>query len=265
MKTIKSLIFDMDGVLWRDQTPIGDMGKIFHQLQNYNIQYTFATNNSTKSPSDYQIKLNKFGIPAQKEQIITSAITLVKMIKEKYPDGGPVYILGENGLREALQENGFYHQVHNVIAFVGGMDSQITYDKLKNAILLLHQGVDFYYTNSDTTFPTPEGNIPGAGSILRALEAGSGRQAIVAGKPKPIMFEYAMKVINASAESTLVIGDRLDTDILGGLEAHCLTALVLTGISTQQDLDISPYKPHLVSENLPNLIDYLVQTKWKIN
>jgi 4-nitrophenyl phosphatase len=264
MKTIKSLIFDMDGVLWRDQTPIGDMEKIFHQLRIYDIQYTFATNNSTKSPADYQLKLTKFGIPAKKEQIITSATTLVKMLSEKFPEGGPVYILGETGLQEALRENGFYHQDHNVYAFVGGLDTQITYEKLKNAILILHQKVNFYYTNSDTTFPAPEGNIPGAGSILRSLEAGSGRQAIVAGKPKPTMFEYAMKVINASPDSTLVIGDRLDTDILGGLEAKCLTALVLTGISTLEDLDSSPYKPHLVFDNLSKLIEFLIHADWKI-
>lgn len=264
MQTIKSLIFDMDGVLWKDDTPLGDMQMIFHQLQSQNIQYTFATNNSTKSAVDYQIKLNKFGIPSKKEQIITSAITLAKMLVDKFPEGGPVHILGETGLREALLENGFHHQDHNVLAFVGGLDTQITYEKLKNATLLLAQNTAFYYTNSDTNFPAPEGNIPGAGSILRALEAGSGRQAIVAGKPKPTMFEYAMQAINAAPESTLVIGDRLDTDILGGLQAKCLTALVLTGISTQEDLDRSTYKPHLVFDNLSKLLDFLIRSDWKI-
>jgi len=264
MNKIKSLIFDMDGVLWRDQTPIGDLAHIFQNLQQHNIKFAFATNNSTKSPTEYLDKLYRFGINAQEEQIITSATTLVELLKEKFSDGGPVYILGENGLREALQKNGFYHRDRNVLAVVGGMDRQINYDKLKIATLLLQQEVDFYYTNADTTFPTPEGIIPGAGSILRALEVGSGKNAILAGKPKPKMFEIAMRKINASAESTLVIGDRLDTDILGGLEAKCLTAMVLTGISTYEDLKNSAYQPHFVFENLSNLVDNLIHNHWEI-
>jgi 4-nitrophenyl phosphatase len=264
MKKIKSLIFDMDGVLWRDQTPIGNLGEIFQLLQFHNIKYAFATNNSTKSPSEYQDKLSRFGITAKEEQIITSATTLVEMLKEKFPDGGPVHILGENGLREALQKNGFHHSDRDVLAVVGGLDRQINYEKLKIATLLLQQEVDFYYTNADTTFPTPDGIIPGAGSILRALEVGSGRNAILAGKPKPFMFEIAMKIINASRESTLVIGDRLDTDILGGLEAKCITALVLTGISTSEDLINSIYKPNFVFENLSDLIDNLILKNWEI-
>lgn len=264
MNKIKSMIFDMDGVLWRDQTPIGDLGKIFQNLQFHNIKYAFATNNSTKSPTEYQDKLYRFGIRVQEEQIITSATTLVDLLKEKYPDGGPIYILGENGLREALQQNGFYHRDQNVFAVVGGLDRQIDYEKLKIATLLLQQKVDFYYTNADTTFPTPDGIIPGAGSILRALEVGSGRNAILAGKPKPKMFEIAMRKINASGESTLVIGDRLDTDILGGLEAKCLTAMVLTGISTSEDLKNSAYQPHFVFENLSSLVDNLNNNNWEL-
>jgi len=197
MKRIKSLIFDMDGVLWRAQTPIGNLEDIFQQLKNNEIQYAFATNNSTRSPSDYQKKLSMFGIPSSKEQIISSAKTVAIMLTKKFSNGGPIFILGEKGLREALQEKGFYHSDHDVFAFVGGLDSRINYEKLKNALLVLHQDVEFYYTNADTTFPAPEGVIPGAGSILRALEAGCGRQAILAGKPKPNMFEYAMKIINA--------------------------------------------------------------------
>jgi len=264
MKIIKSLIFDMDGVLWRDQTPIGDLGKIFHLLDSDNIHYAFATNNSTKSPSEYQDKLNRFGITVSEEQIITSATTMGKMLKEKYPDGGPVHIIGENGLRQALLKNNFYHSDQNVLAVVGGLDRQINYEKLKIATLLLQQEGDFYFTNADTTFPTPDGIIPGAGSILKALEIGSGRNAILAGKPKPKMFEIAMKIMNASRESTLVIGDRLDTDILGGFEANCLTALVLTGISKLEDLVTSAYKPHFVFDNLSDLVDHLIRNNWEI-
>lgn len=253
----------MDGVLWRDQNPIGNLEELFNRICLDGIQYTFATNNSTKTRSDYKTRLNNFGVPVEEEDIFTSGTTLVKIISEKYPSGGPIFILGENGLREPLREFGFYHQEKEVLAVVGGLDRQINYEKLKKATLLLQEDIEFFYTNADTSFPTPEGIIPGAGSILRALEAASGKKAKLAGKPKATMFEHALMKMKSIPESTLVIGDRLDTDILGGLNAGCLTAMVLTGISTNNDIEQANYRPHLLFEDLSNLIDHFHEMNWE--
>jgi 4-nitrophenyl phosphatase len=264
MKKIESIIFDMDGVIWKDQKPLGDLKWVFEQLQKHKIKYAFATNNSTKTPDAYQKKLKTLGIPTNSDQIITSATTLVKIMLEKYPDGGPVFIIGEEGLRLPLLDSGFHPSEEDILAVVGGLDRKINYAKLKQAILFLQKDVDFYYTNSDTTFPTPDGKIPGAGSLLRALEVGSGKKAILAGKPKSEMFEYAISYLETSPQSTLVVGDRLDTDILGGLNAGCLTALVLTGISTLDDIKKNEYTPHLLFTDLTELILFLGKNNWKI-
>ncbi len=255
----------MDGVLWSDETPIGDLEKIFKQIQLFQLRYGFATNNSTKAPTDYKNKLNRFLVPAEETQIITSGTAIVNLLKEKHPQGGPVYILGEEGLRKSLQNAGFYHRKDNVLAVVGGLDRKVTYEKLKQATLLLQSNVDFFFTNIDPAFPTPQGKIPGAGSLLRSLEAGSKKKAILAGKPLPMMFEYLMKDLSAQPENTLVIGDRMETDILGGLNAHCLTALVLTGISKKADLHHYSYQPHMVFDDLSTLVDQLSSQNWEIS
>ncbi len=265
MNKIKSLIFDMDGVLWKDENPLVDLKHVFESIKDHNINYAFATNNSTKTPEEYHQKLSNFGIPNMPNQIITSSIVILAQMLKKFPNGGPVFIIGENGLVKPLLQAGFYHNEESVVAIVGGMDRQVNYDKFKKAILFLQKDVEFFFTNSDTTFPTPLGKIPGAGSILRTLEVGSGRNAIIAGKPKPAMFEKALEYLNSFPENTLVIGDRLETDILGGLNAHCYTALVLTGISKKSEINEKNIHPHLIHNNLEELIKFLVKNQWTIN
>jgi len=265
MNKIKSLIFDMDGVLWKDENPLVNLQRVFKYINDHNINYAFATNNSTKTPEEYHQKLLKLGIPNIPNQIITSSIVVLTQMLKKFPNGGPVFIIGENGLVEPLMQAGFYHNEESVLAVVGGMDRQVNYDKFKKAILFLQKDVDFFFTNSDTTFPTPQGKIPGAGSILRTLEVGSGRNAIIAGKPKPAMFDKALDILNSSPDNTLVIGDRLETDILGGLNAHCLTALVLSGISKKSEINEKNIHPHLTHNNLEELIKFLVKNQWTIN
>lgn len=255
----------MDGVLWKDENPLVDVKYIFQIIIDNNIGYAFATNNSTKTPEEYHQKLTNLGIPNLPEQIITSSTTLLNLMLKKYPEGGPVYIIGENGLIAPLEKAGFYHDEGSVLAVVGGMDRKVNYEKFKKAILYLQKNVDFFFTNSDTTFPTPLGKIPGAGSILKTLEAGSGRRAMVAGKPKPAMFVKALEYLNTSPDETLVIGDRLDTDILGGLNANCLTGLVLSGISKQSDITTHQIQPHLIYNDVKELIKYLENSKWTMS
>jgi len=254
----------MDGVLWRGNTPIVDLAPVFQIIREHKINYAFATNNSTKTPAMYKQRLNNLSVPVEEKQILTSATTSANLLKEKNPNGGPVYILGEKGLKEALHEKNFFHQEENVLAVVGGLDTKLTYEKMKRVTLLLQKEVDFYYTNSDTTFPSPDGKIPGAGSILKMLEVASGREAILAGKPLPKMFENALEVLGTQPENTLVIGDRIETDILGGIRANCLTALVLSGITLRSELTNFTYKPDLIFDDLSELVNQLSAQNWEI-
>ena len=229
----------MDGVIWKDGTPLANLENIFQVLNSHNISYAFATNNSMKTPKSYQMKLSNFNL-----------------MKAKYPDGGPVYIVGEAGLIEPLGKNGFFHQKKDVLAVVGGLDKMINYKKLSEATLNLSKvDTDFYFTNIDSTYPTPEGNLPGAGSILAILETASGRKAKVTGKPDPLMFQQALEYLKTPSTETIVIGDRLNTDILGGINADCMTALLLSGVTNIHDIETSNVKPDIIAKDIRNFLE----------
>jgi 4-nitrophenyl phosphatase len=251
---IKALIIDFDGVLWRGHEPIGSLPEVFAALQTGGWRLAFATNNSMYTPQHYQARLEKMGVKLTDPLIITSAMAVAFALKQKYPKGGPVYIFGEEGLRAALQDAGFWHQEHDVLAVVAGLDRGLTYDKIRTAASLIRQGAAFYGTNPDKTYPTPEGLAPGAGAALAAIEAASGTSPLIAGKPFPTLFEAARARLDAQPQETLVIGDRLDTDILGGQRAGMRTALVLSGVSRREELEEWHPRPDLVAETLADLI-----------
>lgn len=253
----------MDGVLWKENTPIVDLKNAFTTLDQNAIRYVFATNNSTKSPSEYVEKINNFGGNVLISQIFTSATTLAKSMSARFPSGGPVFLIGEKGLREIFCDHGFFHQEANVLAVVGGLDREITYQELAKATLLLNTGVDFFFTNIDPSYPSTNGDIPGAGAILSFLETASGKKAYTVGKPKKYMFENAITQLNSNRENTIVVGDRLETDILGGKNANCLTALLLSGVSTLQNIEDTQIHPDLVFEDLDEFLSYMIRNDWQ--
>jgi 4-nitrophenyl phosphatase len=251
---IKALILDMDGVLWRENSAIGDLPWIFDRFAALDLRVVLATNNGTRTPEQYIQKISSFGVKVKKEQIINSAMAVAHLLKKRFPNGGRVYILGEVGLSAALNDAGFYHAEENVLAVIGGMDRAIDFPKLKCATLLIRAGAPFYFTNPDTTYPTPEGLIPGAGSILAALETACDVKAIIAGKPSPALFEFALANLGTSPEHTLVVGDRLETDILGGQIVNCKTALVLSGVATASEAEQWLPKIDLILPELADLV-----------
>jgi 4-nitrophenyl phosphatase len=250
---IKALIIDMDGVLWKDKEPIVDIDLTFSRIREKGYQFIFATNNSSRTPTQYQEKIRSLGGEVKLDQIVTSSMVAAHLVKQKIPQGGAVYLIGETGLFEAFQNEGFHHSEENVQAVVAGLDRQFTFEKLKKANHFIRKGALFVGTNPDKTFPTPHEIAPGAGSIIVAIEAASEQTAIIAGKPEPTILEFAMTRMNVTPEQTLVIGDRLETDILGGQNAGCKTALVLSGISSAADGEKWSPKPDLVSETLQTL------------
>lgn len=251
---LKALILDMDGVLWRGRQPIGNLTRIFTKIQSLGLKYTFATNNATGSIGQYVEKLRSFGVEVQPNQIINSPMAVAHYLKQLHPQGGPVYLIGEAGLIEALEEAGFYHFEDGVLAVVAGLDRQFNYDKLRKASLLIQKGILFIGTNPDKTFPSAEGLTPGAGSILAAIETASGTPPLIMGKPYPHLFQLALEQMETQPQETLVVGDRLDTDILGGVNAGCKTALVLTGVTTFTDAESWQPKPDLIVNSLSELV-----------
>jgi 4-nitrophenyl phosphatase len=251
---IKALIIDLDGVVWRSYEPIGNTAEIFNHIHDLGLKFVLATNNSTKTPSQYQERLAKIGLRIDPGQVITSSIAAAALLQKRFPSGGVVYIIGEDGLNDALVQAGFHIGEKNAVAVIAGLDRHISYEKLSRATLLIRSGVPFYGTNPDLTFPTPQGFTPGAGAILAALQAATGVDPIIAGKPHKAMIQTALSHLQVSADQALVVGDRLETDILAGQNTGCKTALVLSGASSRQQLETWHPKPDLVSENLEELV-----------
>lgn len=254
---IQAMILDMDGVLWKGQNAIGDLPSIFGRLRAKGIQVVLATNNATRTPEQYAQKLAGFGVAIEAWRVINSAKAAAHRLKQDFPAGGPVFVIGEEGLVEALAAQGFTpaDSADRPIAVVAAMDRQLTYDKLRRGTLLIRQGIPFYGTNPDRTFPTPDGLIPGAGSILAALEAATSVHPVIAGKPSPDMYLMALDLLKVDASRTLAVGDRLDTDILGGQRAGCRTGLVLSGVTAPEDLQAWEPRPDFVAADLNDLVD----------
>jgi 4-nitrophenyl phosphatase len=254
LKNIKALVLDMDGVLWRENEPIGDLPATFAKFEKAGLQFLLATNNATRTQQQFVEKLAGMGAHVSKEQIITSSMGVAYLLKKRFPQRGSIYVIGEIGLTTTLEEAGFTISAENPVAVVAGMDRQINFPKLKQATLLIRKGVPFYGTNSDRTFPTPEGLIPGAGAILSALITASDVEPIIAGKPNSTLYEFALEKLGVRPEEALAVGDRIETDILGGQRAGLRTALVLSGIATRAEgLAWSP-KIDLIVPELGELI-----------
>ena len=221
------------------------------------MKVILATNNATRTPAQYLEKMAGFGVSLREEQIINSAMGVAYLLKKRFPQGGPVFVVGEVGLTTALKDAGFYESEEPGLAVIGSMDRGISFNKMKKATLLIRSGIPFYFTNPDRTFPTPEGLIPGAGAILAALETASDVTPIIAGKPSTTLFDFALERLGTQPTETLVVGDRLETDILGGQLAGCLTAVVLSGIASKADAEAWQPRPDLVVDELGVLLKAL--------
>ena len=257
MSQIKALILDMDGVIWRDNHPIGDLPQIFRKINERELGFAFATNNSTTTVDRYIERLEQNGIPAAADQIFSSATATSKFLRDLHPQGGNVYVVGMEGLEKTLERFGFTISPEDAKAVVVGMDRTVTYEKLKTATLLIQKGVPFIGTNPDRTFPSPEGLIPGAGSLLAAIETATDQVPLIIGKPKATIFTQAIEYLGEEPENVLVIGDRIETDIAGGQAAGCKCALVLTGVSTRAMGNT--WKPDIdyIAEDLTALLDMI--------
>jgi 4-nitrophenyl phosphatase len=258
LNNIQSLILDMDGVLWRDDAPIGDLSKIFNRVRERGLKFIFATNNGTRTPEQYLERLAEFGMDVEPWQVITSALGMAQMLKGKIPAGAPVFVIGGDGVKVALQEQGFevvpVETAETAQAVVMGIDREINFAKMREATLLVRRGIPFYATNPDKTFPTPRGEIPGAGAWISVIVTATGIEPTYAGKPFPFLMEMALERLGTTREETLVVGDRLETDIAAGQAAGCPTALVLSGVSTRAQAEAWNPPPSFIVKDLETLV-----------
>ena len=254
---IKALILDMDGVLWRDTEPLGDLPRVFEKIRSDGYRFILATNNATRTVEEYHEKLARFGVDLIDGEVITTAKALGIYISQHYPPGVMAYVIGQPSLKKTLESFDVKvvdESVAEPDVVVASLDYSLTYKKLKHASLLIQSGLDFIGTNPDVTLPTPEGFIPGSGTVICALEIATGKKARMIGKPEPLLYEMALSYLAASPDETLAIGDRLETDILGAQNAGIHTALVLTGAATQKQAEEWRPRPEIIASSLMELI-----------
>jgi 4-nitrophenyl phosphatase len=258
LKTVAAFVLDIDGVLYTGDRSLPGAVEFVSLLQERRLPFLVLTNNSTRTPAVVAERLQRMGMDVGAEQILTSSLAAALYLKKIRREGARVYVVGEEGLQRPVSEAGFELADDGPADFVVvGMDRGVTYAKLKRAALLIRAGARFIATNPDTTFPSPEGLVPGAGALLAALQVSTGIKPIVIGKPEPTCFELALEKLGVSASRAAAVGDRLDTDIEGGRRAGMRTILVLSGVSTASDLAGSAVQPTWVFQDLPALIKSL--------
>jgi 4-nitrophenyl phosphatase len=257
---VRALILDIDGTLLRGEEPIPGLEALFAYLKADHLPYVIASNNSTKTPEAYQQKLAGFGVVIEPEFVITSGVATAEYARRRFNQGSSLYVIGETGLRGALMEAG-YNLVEgasdSVEAVVVGGDSNLTYQKLKIATLLLQKGAELIGTNPDVVYPTHEGLIPETGTTLAALTAATAAVPTIIGKPERYLFDAALGRLSCLATETAVVGDRLDTDIIGGQRAGLQTILTTTGVDNERSIREKGIQPDWVVNGLNELVNFL--------
>jgi len=251
---IKSLILDMDGVLWRGAQPLGNLPAIFEQINLKSFGVVLATNNATLSVSQYLEKLSSLGVNLEDWQIVNSSQAAANYLLKLFPNGGPVFVVGEPGLKDELSSYNFHHAENDVIAVVVGLDRNVNYAKFKQAATLIHQGARFIGTNPDATFPEADGFSPGAGALLSFIETSTGVKPTIVGKPFPQMYQLALERLGTKPEETIVVGDRLETDIVGAQILGCHTALVLSGVTNEESAQKWLPRPEIIGKDLTSIL-----------
>ncbi|MCB8942907.1 MAG: HAD-IIA family hydrolase [Ardenticatenaceae bacterium] len=260
---IKNLILDMDGVLWRGDTPMPGLADFFSTLDQLAMGYALATNNASKTIAQYEEKLGRFGVRIDPRFVLTSAEATASYVAREMGTETAVYIIGEDGLHEAFGRRGF--PIVTVMAaatgatadvVVFGFNRNLVYNDLAMGVLLVQKGAKLIGTNPDVTFPHELGLLPGAGSTQAFLEAATGEKALVIGKPGRVMFEEALQRLGGTTADTAMVGDRLNTDIAGGKAAGLTTIMVLSGISKREEA-VGDMRPDYVFADISELAAHL--------
>lgn len=252
LANITHLIIDMDGVLYLGDQPMPCLREFFAFLREHSIHFILATNNSTRTPQEYVDKLSRMGVIVSPTEVLVSGQATARFLRRQYPRGTRIHVFGMPSLKQAMTEAGFVLANDDVQLVVASMDRDVTYEKLKRATLLIRGGARFIATNLDPTNPAEEGLLPGTGAMIAALETASGVEPTAIGKPNPVMYELAMEQMGAHPETTAAMGDRADTDILGGKRAGLTTICVLSGSSDR--LEAEAFEADMIFDDIAHLL-----------
>ncbi len=254
---LRGILFDMDGVLYRGRRALPGARTTLAALDRAGLPYALVTNNSTRSPRQYVRHLANMGMRVPAERIVTSSVGTTAYLHRILRPGARVLVIGEPALRRALVRAGFTPAWQDVAAVVVGLDRRLTYKKLALATAALARGAAFVASNPDPLLPTESGMLPGAGSIVAALQYAAGRDPVIIGKPDPRLLREAIRRIGTRASQTAMVGDQRSTDIAAGRAAGLFTILVMTGIAGSRRGGQGDPRPDLTVRNLHELRRWL--------
>jgi NagD protein len=255
-REIRSWLMDMDGVLVREEHPIPGAGEFLRRLAELDVPFLVLTNNSMYTPRDLSARLELSGITVPEKAIWTSALATADFLQSQRPHGS-AFAIGEAGLLTALHTVGYTLTEREPDYVVLGETRTYSFERISQAIRLIAAGARFIATNPDPTGPTPDGPLPATGSVAALISRATGVAPYFVGKPNPLMMRSALNAIDAHSETTAMVGDRMDTDVVAGLEAGMHTILVLTGSTHRDETERFPYRPSRIVESIADLVDEL--------
>ncbi len=253
-RKIECWLTDMDGVLVHEGRALPGAADVIKQWKEQGLRFLVLTNNSIYTPRDLAARLKATGLAIPEEAIWTSALATADFLHSQKPKG-TAFVLGEAGLTTAMHEIGYVMTDVNPDYVVLGESTNFNFDSLTKAIRLINNGSRFIATNPDATGPSAEGVLPATGSVAALITKATGKDPYIVGKPNPMMFRSAMNKINAHSESTGMIGDRMDTDVVAGIEAGLHTVLVLTGIADDAEINKYPFRPNEILNSIADLLN----------
>lgn len=250
----KGFICDMDGVIYHGNQLLPGVREFIDWLYKNNKRFLFLTNSSERSPRELQQKLKRLGLDVAEEHFYTSALATAMFLDSQRP-GCSAYVIGEPGPINALYNVGITMNEVNPDYVVLGETHSYAYEKIERAIQLVLGGARLIGTNPDLTGPIEGGIAPATRALISPIELATGRTAYFVGKPNPLMMRHALKILGTSRENTAIIGDRMDTDIIAGIESEIETVLVLSGVTAKESVDLYPYRPHYILNGVGDLAD----------
>lgn len=241
----KAFICDMDGVIYHGNRLLPGVPDFVDWLKRKKKKFLFLTNSSERSPRELQEKLKRLGLEVEPEHFYTSALATAAFLARQIPDGS-AYVIGEPGLSNALYDAGISMNDVNPDYVVVGESRSYTYETILRAVKFVQSGAKLIGTNPDVTGPSEQGMVPATGALIAPIERGSGQKAYFVGKPNPLMMRHALKRLGCRREDTVIVGDRMDTDIIAGLESEIATVLVLSGCTTREEVNSFAYRPDYI-------------------
>ena len=253
LRNKKGFICDMDGVIYHGNKILDGVKPFVDWLLREKKEFIFLTNSSERTPLELSQKLKRMGLEVDVSHFYTSALATAEFLQSQKP-GCSAYVIGEAGLMNALYDQGIYMNDVNPDYVVVGDTRTYGFEKIEKAVALVNNGAQLIGTNPDITGPTEKGIMPATGALISPIEMATGKKAYFVGKPNPLMLRHATKALGCHGFETAIIGDRMDTDIVAGIESLIDTVLVLTGCTTRPMIDLFPYKPKYVLDGVGDIV-----------